>query len=89
MTNFGKERIDKMERNSTTVENSSVKLELPIDMQFNDAHVISIVTYTLLMVISALGNSTVLVLICRRRRTSKTRINTMLMHLAIADLLVK
>ncbi|XP_033218326.1 gonadotropin-releasing hormone II receptor [Belonocnema kinseyi] len=77
-----------MEDNSTMADNSSTKLELPIDMQFNDGHVVSIATYSVLMVISAIGNSTVLFLISRRRRNSKTRINTMLMHLAIADLLV-
>ena len=77
-----------MEDNSTMVGNSSIELDLPIDMQFNDGHVVSIVTYSVLMIISAIGNSTVLYIISRRRRTSKTRINTMLMHLAIADLLV-
>lgn len=61
---------------------------LPIDMRFNDGHMLSIVVYSVLMVFSAIGNTTVLVLILRRRRKSPSRINTMLMHLAIADLLV-
>lgn len=61
---------------------------LPIDMRFNDGHLISIVVYSVLMVFSAIGNITVLVLIVRRRRASRSKINTMLMHLAIADLLV-
>lgn len=61
---------------------------LPIDMRFNDGHLLSIVAYSILMVISALGNITVLVLIVRRRRKTPSRINLMLMHLAIADLLV-
>lgn len=67
------------------ITNSS---HLPIDMRFNDGHMLSIVVYSILMVFSAIGNTTVLVLIIRRRRTSPSRINTMLMHLAIADLLV-
>lgn len=61
---------------------------LPIDMTFNDGHVLSIVVYSVLMVFSAIGNITVLVLLIRRRRKSSSRINSMLMHLAIADLLV-
>lgn len=64
------------------------EMVLPIDMRFNDGHVLSIVVYSILMVFSAIGNITVLVLILRRRRKNPSRINTMLMHLAIADLLV-
>lgn len=61
---------------------------LPIDMRFNDGHLLSIVAYSILMIISAIGNITVLALIVRRRRKAPSRINLMLMHLAIADLLV-
>ncbi|XP_031345961.1 gonadotropin-releasing hormone II receptor-like isoform X2 [Photinus pyralis] len=61
---------------------------LPIDMQFNDGHLLSIIGNSILMVFSAIGNITVLVLILRRRRKTPSRINIMLMHLAIADLLV-
>ncbi|XP_034196386.1 adipokinetic hormone receptor isoform X2 [Osmia lignaria lignaria] len=68
--------------------NSSDHLELPIDMRFNEGHIVSIFIYSVLMIISAVGNTTVLVLIARRRRTTKSRIHNMLMHLAIADLLV-
>lgn len=80
--------LSEMEMNLTNSEKYSTEMDLPIDMQFNDGHVVSIITYSVLMVISAIGNITVLVLICQRRRTSRTRINTMLMHLAIADLFV-
>lgn len=61
---------------------------LSIDMQFNDGHLLSIIVYSILMVFSAIGNITVLVLILRRRRKIPSRINTMLLHLAIADLFV-
>lgn len=61
---------------------------LPIDMQFNEGHLVSIIMYSILMVISAIGNTTVLVLIMHRKGNTRSRINTMLMHLAIADLLV-
>ncbi|XP_043520699.1 gonadotropin-releasing hormone II receptor [Frieseomelitta varia] len=68
--------------------NISNEIELPIDMRFNEGHIVSIVFYSVLMIISAIGNTTILVLIMRRKRVSKSRIHTMLMHLAIADLLV-
>lgn len=58
------------------------------DIRFHDGHLVSIVTYSILLVISTVGNLTVLTAIWRRRRKSRTRINTMLMHLAIADLSV-
>ncbi|XP_017789640.1 PREDICTED: gonadotropin-releasing hormone II receptor [Habropoda laboriosa] len=58
-----------------------------IDMCFNAGHVVSIVVYSILLVVSAIGNTTVLLIVCRKR-ASKSRIHTMLMHLAIADLLV-
>lgn len=78
--------------NSTGLPNSRLNnsdyTELPIDMRFNDGHIVSIVIYSVLMIISAIGNTTILVLITRRKRLSKSRIHTMLMHLAIADLLV-
>ncbi|XP_054016772.1 adipokinetic hormone/corazonin-related peptide receptor variant I isoform X2 [Hylaeus anthracinus] len=68
--------------------NNTNNVELPIDMRFNEGHVVSIIIYSVLMIISAVGNTTVLVLITRRKRASKSRIHVMLMHLAIADLLV-
>ena len=73
---------------NTTQSNGSIEFDLPFDMQFNEGHIISIVTYSVLMVISAIGNSTVLTLILRRKSSKISRINIMLMHLAIADLLV-
>ncbi len=61
---------------------------LPIDMTFNDGHIVSIATYSILLVISVCGNITVLVNLIRRRHISNPRVNIMLTHLAIADLLV-
>lgn len=68
--------------------NDSTEIELPIDMRFNEGHVITIITYGILMILSAVGNITVLILIRRKKRISKSRIHTMLMHLALADLFV-
>jgi hypothetical protein len=58
------------------------------DMKFNDGHRMSIITYSVLMVVSAMGNVTVLANILRRRRSLRFGNNYMFMHLAIADLLV-
>lgn len=62
--------------------------DLPLDMRFNDGHVLSIVAYSILMVFSAIGNITILAFIIRRRKKTASRITATLMHLAIADLLV-
>lgn len=61
--------------------------ELPIDMRFNDGHLVSIITYSILMVISATGNISVLTIIIKKRKT-KSRIQNLVMHLSIADLFV-
>ncbi|KAM7354250.1 adipokinetic hormone receptor isoform 2-T3 [Cochliomyia hominivorax] len=58
------------------------------DMIFNDGHRLSITVYSFLFVISAIGNSTVLYLLTKRRLRGPSRIDIMLMHLAIADLMV-
>ncbi|XP_017770687.1 PREDICTED: gonadotropin-releasing hormone II receptor-like [Nicrophorus vespilloides] len=73
-----------LEWSAVSLDNST----LPIDMRFNDGHRLSIIVYSILMVFSSIGNITVLVLILKRRKSSPSRINTALMHLAIADLLV-
>lgn len=58
------------------------------DMIFNDGHRLSITVYSFLFVISTIGNSTVLYLLTKRRLRGPSRIDIMLMHLAIADLMV-
>lgn len=73
---------------SITNETGGVLHHFPIDMRFNEGHKLSIITYSILMVFSGIANITVLVLLVKRRRKNPSRINTMLMHLAIADLLV-
>lgn len=44
--------------------------------------------FSILMVLSSIGNITVLVLLLKRRFKRPSRVDTMLTHLAIADLLV-
>lgn len=78
------------ESNVTTpaAESTPVTETLSDFMRFNDAHRMSIVTLSVLMVVSAVGNLTVLITILRRRRALRFGNNHMFMHLAIADLLV-
>ena len=62
--------------------------ELPLDMQFNSAHVISIVGYSFLFVVSSICNCSIMLILIRRYKKTKSRVNLLLIHLAIADLLV-
>lgn len=64
------------------------ELDLPIDMRFNEGHVVSIVAYSILLTVSVIGNVTVLTNLISRRRSSNPRVTLMLIHLAVADLLV-
>jgi len=69
--------------------NDTTYAELPDDMRFNDGHMVTIFTYSILMMISAAGNITVLITTIIRKRKSKSRIHTLVMHLSIADLFVR
>lgn len=86
------EAIENIYDHRTLTEWSEVdtakELNLPNNMVFNDGHRLSIIVYSILMVISTIGNTTVLVLLTKRRLRGPSRIDIMLMHLAIADLLV-
>lgn len=63
--------------------------ELPLEMRFNHGHMVSITVYSVLMMISAAGNLTVLSQLVRRRRMGRaSRLDVLLMHLAVADLMV-
>ena len=62
--------------------------ELPPDMQFSSANVISICGYGILFIVSSMANLTVLNILVRRYKKTKSRVNLLLIHLAIADLLV-
>ena len=66
----------------------AIQASWPDDLKFGPAHMLAIIAYSTLICISMVGNVTVLIAMCRRRRKAHARINTMLMHLAIADLLV-
>lgn len=72
----------------SNVNNTNGTMHLSKDMIFNDGHRLSITVYSILFVISTIGNSTVLYLLTKRRLRGPLRIDVMLMHLAIADLMV-
>ncbi|XP_063241801.1 adipokinetic hormone/corazonin-related peptide receptor variant I-like [Bacillus rossius redtenbacheri] len=55
-------------------------------MTFNATHVLSMASFSLMMVVSSVGNIAVLCTLLRRSKRS--RINLMLTHLAVSDLLV-
>ena len=61
---------------------------LPPDMRFGSGQVISIVGYGSLFVVSSVANFVVLKILIARYRKTKSRVNLLLCHLAIADLLV-
>ncbi|XP_016964422.1 gonadotropin-releasing hormone receptor isoform X2 [Drosophila biarmipes] len=70
------------------VSDTNGTIHLTKDMVFNDGHRLSITVYSILFVISTIGNSTVLYLLTKRHLRGPLRIDIMLMHLAIADLMV-
>jgi len=68
---------------------SSNSTELPPNMQFNSSHVLQISCYSAIIVVSLVGNLCVLrAILSVSKRQRKSRVNFMLMHLCIADLIV-
>lgn len=61
--------------------------KIPREMAFNADNLVSVITYCVLFVIAAAANLTVFVILVRNRRR-KSRVNLIIMHLALADLLV-
>nr|XP_045619618.1 adipokinetic hormone/corazonin-related peptide receptor variant I-like isoform X1 [Procambarus clarkii] len=62
---------------------------LPIDMRFNDGHILLISSYSGIFFVSLVGNLCVLwAILGGGRKQRKSRVNLMLLHLAIADLIV-
>lgn len=63
-------------------------LELPADMKFGESNVLSIAVYAVLLFFSGIANVTVLISLCQRYQRRKSKIDLMIIHLAIADLCV-
>ncbi|XP_063592171.1 adipokinetic hormone/corazonin-related peptide receptor variant I-like [Penaeus indicus] len=70
-------------------EESHGNQSLPIDMRFNDGHILLISCYSGIFIVSLVGNLCVLkAILGGGRKQRKSRVNLMLLHLAIADLIV-
>ncbi|CAL4059319.1 unnamed protein product, partial [Meganyctiphanes norvegica] len=68
---------------------STANSSMPIDMIFNSSHVLQISCYTVIFVVSLVGNLCVLkAILGGGRKQRKSRVNLMLLHLALADLIV-
>lgn len=86
-------RPDLFELNGSQWDNDSAMYEdatsqtLPPELRFNTSALVAIVVYSCLFVVAAVGNVTVFVTLYRNRHR-KSRINLMIMHLAIADMVV-
>ena len=64
-------------------------LSLPGEMTFDSDNLVSVIAYSVLFAISAVGNLTVFITLFRnRRRHQKSRVNLFIMHLCLADLIV-
>ena len=59
----------------------------PHEISFSSDNLVSIIAYSCLFVIAAVGNLTVFITLFRTRRR-KSRVNCFIMHLSIADLIV-
>ena len=79
--NISHDLSEAMEAGLEAISNTT---ELPEDMQFNSAQFISIVGYSTLFLISSIANCTVLMIHIRRYKKTKSRVNLLLIHLAIA-----
>ncbi|XP_055880540.1 adipokinetic hormone/corazonin-related peptide receptor variant I-like isoform X2 [Biomphalaria glabrata] len=60
---------------------------LPKGLYFSEDNAVSVAAYSCLFIVAACGNLTVFITLFRNR-SSKSRINLFIMHLAIADLIV-
>lgn len=72
---------------TTMLLNSTNITTLPPNLVFNENSLVGVIVYSLLFVLAAVGNLTVFITLFRSRHR-KSRINLMITHLAVADLMV-
>lgn len=72
---------------TTVLLNSTNITTLPPNLVFNENSLVGVIVYSLLFVLAAVGNLTVFITLFRSRHR-KSRINLMITHLAVADLMV-
>ncbi|XP_050402450.1 adipokinetic hormone/corazonin-related peptide receptor variant I isoform X2 [Patella vulgata] len=81
-------RRSQQEPHNTTMHSGGpVNLTLPREMTFNDDNLVSVIAYSCLFLIAATGNLTVFITLFRSRGF-KSRVNSFIMHLSVADLIV-
>ena len=61
---------------------------LPADMRFGEAQIISITVYSIMFVIGLTTNLVSLYFLARGNKERRNRMRLLLIHLAVADLLV-
>ena len=70
----------------TTVDDTGTRAT-PRELKFNGDSLISVITYSALFVVAAVGNLTVFTILFRNRRR-RSRVNLFIMHLSVADMIV-
>ena len=84
------EAIEVTARSPTNAANYASGNDMPPDMRFGEAQIITILVISLLFVVSALLNLKVLSnLLAARRTVGLSRPNTLILQLVLADLLVR
>ncbi|XP_035211010.1 gonadotropin-releasing hormone II receptor-like isoform X2 [Stegodyphus dumicola] len=73
--------------NSSNLDLSTAFPDIPYYLTFNEDSIREVILYSLMLVLAAAGNIPVFVTLIRNRHR-KSRVNLMIMHLAIADLIV-
>lgn len=68
-------------------ENATFVPNIPREMTFNDDNLVSVIAYSCLFIVAAVGNLTVLVTLFKHRKV-RPRINMYIIHLSLADLIV-
>lgn len=77
------------EAKSLNVTDFGSSFSLPMDMQFNQAKLLTVIIYSVLMLIGGVANINVFYMLLRLHlRGRGTKLNYLLLHLSIADLLV-
>lgn len=72
-----------------SVSMTTPELVIPDEMIFGQVNIMSIVVYSILFVISAIGNLTVFCTLVRlRRQRRRSRVGLFILHLSLADLFV-
>lgn len=73
--------------NDSSLNESNKEFNLPREMIFTDDSLVSVIAYSVLFFIAAIGNLSVFVTLFRFRHR-KSRVNLFIMHLCMADMIV-